>query len=116
MIDILSLLREPCKICGKEIPENEYWSYGGEFCESCIAEHKYKRYKMPGCFAISDMLKAPPSRHGVSPTNSDDRDSEAWDKQFDEHEAERKAEHKPEPMSKRKQQLYDKHHVAANNQ
>jgi hypothetical protein len=59
------------------------------------------------------MLKAPPSRRGTSPSDSDDLDSEAWDEQFDEREAERKAERKPEPMSKRKQQLY--HHVAANN-
>jgi hypothetical protein len=101
-------------VCGKEIPECEYWAYGGELCESCTAT-RYKRYKAPGCFAISDMLKAPPSRRGASPSDSDDLDSEAWDKQFDEREAERKAERKPEPISKRKQQLYDKHHVAANN-
>jgi len=111
MIDF-SELREPCRVCGQEIPINEFWAYGGELCESCTAT-RYKRYKAPGCFAISDMLKAPPSRRGTSPSDSDDLDSEAWDEQFDEREAERKAERKPEPMSKRKQQLY--HHVAANN-
>ncbi len=112
MIDF-SELREPCRVCGKEIPEAEFHAYGGEICEDCTAT-RYKRFKAPGCFAISDMLSGSPQRHGSIPSDSDDLDAEYYEKQLDEREAEHKVVRKPEPLSKRKQQLYDKHKVAAN--
>ena len=30
--------REPCKGCGKDIPDNEFHCYGGRFCENCVVE------------------------------------------------------------------------------
>lgn len=106
--------REPCEVCGKNIPEPEYHAYGGSICEDCQAQ-VWKRYKSPGCFAISDLPKAPPRRRGRVVRDEDDFDSADWENRIDT----RTNELGPKPKETRRDQLnrkggYGK--VAANRQ
>ncbi len=74
--------REPCEVCSKDIPEPEYHAYGGSICEDCQAQ-VWKRYKSPGCFAISDRPKTPPRRRGRVVRDEDDYDSAEWEHRID---------------------------------
>lgn len=97
-------IRLPCRICGAKVPDNEYYTYGGEICEHCTAE-RYTKYKCPGCFSIRDNLKAP-NRRGAIPGEIDDMDSKAWEEVIDS---------KPVTKPKTRRQQFSRC-VAANNQ
>lgn len=105
-------IRLPCVTCGKVIPENEWHCFGGFECSDCRAD-RYARYTMPGCFAVSGMIRPPVKRRGRPVHDQDDMDSQDWDHRIDRRESEIKTVPVVKPAS-RKDQLRRKGACAAN--